>query len=190
VLVRAARQFLYHAHFDTGHAVASDVIYRTLIGRVLSRSPRLPCAPERRIVIPGHANLREFSAAHEPLVKAACGGAWQSYVLRSHWRMVLPLSRAHQRRTAASLVAALEQNQSPIIHLVRFPALTINHGVILFAVTASPDGFKFQAYDPNDPKAPVEVTFDRRTGSFSLPPKAYWAGGELKIIEIFRNWFM
>ena len=104
--------------------------------------------------------------------------------------MVLPISRAHQQRTSAALVAALEQNQAPIIHLVRFPALTINHGMILFAVASPPDALKFSAYDPNNPAAPVELTFNHQTGSFSLPPNAYWAGGELKVIEIFRNWLM
>ena len=190
VMVRAARQFLYHAGFDAGQAALRDEDYRTLIRQIISRNPRTPCAPERRIVMPGYASLREFSAARGRLLKEACGGAWRSYVLRSHWRMVLPISRAHQQRTAAALVAALEQNQAPIVHLVRFPALTINHGMILFAVASPPEAFKFSAYDPNNPAAPVELTFNHQTGSFSLPPNAYWAGGELKVIEIFRNWLM
>lgn len=190
VLVRAARQFLYHAYFDAGQAAVREADYRALIRRIMARNPRTPCAPERRILIPGYASLRAFSAARAGLLQAACGGAWQSYVLRSHWRMVFPISRAHQRRTAAALVAALAQNQAPIVHLVRFPELTINHGMILFAVASHPGGFKFSAYDPNDPSAPAELAFDRQTGGFSLPPNAYWAGGELKVIEIFRNWLM
>jgi len=190
VLVRAARQFLYHACFDAGQAAAHDDDYRKLIRQIISRNPRQPCAPERRIVMPGYASLREFSSARGRLLKEACGGAWQSYVLRSHWRMVLPISRAHQSRTAAALVAALEQNQSPIIHLVRFPALTMNHGMILFAVTSQPGAFKFSAYDPNNPNAPAELTYNHQTGGFFLPPNTYWAGGELKVIEIFRSWLM
>jgi len=190
VLARSARQFLYHARFDPAAPEADDATCRALIRQVVARNPRTPCAPDRRIVIPGYDSLYEFSTDREALLKDACGAAWQSYVLRSHWRMVLPLSRAHQARTAAGLVAALAQNRSPIIHLVKFPALTINHGVILFGVTPTPAGVTFSTYDPNQPQAPTELAYDRRTQTFSLPANAYWAGGQLKVIEIFRTWWM
>ncbi len=190
VLARTARQFLYHAHFAPERPAVDAATYRTLIRQVVARNPRKPCATDRQIIIPGYACLRDFSADREALLKAACGGAWQSYVLRSHWRMVLPLSRAHQIQTAAGLVAALTQRRSPIIHLVKFPALTINHGMILFDVTTTSKGQTFAAYDPNQPQAPTTLTFDSQTGIFSLPANAYWAGGALKVIEIFKNWWM
>lgn len=190
VLVRTARQFLYHARFEPNQAPVSDTIYRAKMAEIVARNPRQPCRPDRQIVIPGHASLREFSVAKERLLKETCGGAWQSYVLRSHWRMVLPISMAHQARTAASLADALENNRSPIIHLVQFPALTINHGMIVFGTSVSPQAFKFASYDPNHPQAPVELTFDRQSGTFSLPPNSYWAGGQLKVIEIYRSWLM
>ena len=103
--------------------------------------------------------------------------------------MIFPISRAHQARTAASLAAALQQNRPPIIHLVKFPALTINHGMILFAGAATGRGFEFQACDPNHPAAPVTVTYDRAARTFFLPANSYWAGGDLNLIEIYRNWF-
>jgi len=190
VLTRAARQFLYHARFVPEQQAADDETCRRLIGEVVARNPREPSAPEKQIIIPGHAGLRQFSAARPALLKAGCGGAWRSYVLRSHWRMVFPISRAHQARTAASLEAALQQNIPPIIHLVKFPALTINHSMILFAVTETGQGFAFQAYDPNNPQQPVPLAFDRKSSRFSLPPNHYWAGGELDIIEIYRSWLM
>jgi hypothetical protein len=88
------------------------------------------------------------------------------------------------------LDAALKQNVPPIIHLVKFPSLTINHSMILFAAAETSEGLAFQAYDPNHPAQPVRLSFDRRTSVFSLPPNRYWAGGELDIIEIYRNWLM
>ena len=190
VLARAARQFLFHARFAGEEAAVSEGCYRQLIRQVLARNPRIPCPAGRQIVIPGYASLRAFSAGREALLKAECGAAWQSYVLRSHWRMVLPISRAHQTRTAESLTRALAQSGSPIVHLVKFPALTINHGMILFAGRATPAGFTFAAYDPNQPQAPTELTFDRQTQNFFLPANAYWPGGELKVIEIFRSWLI
>ena len=190
VLTRAARQFLYHAQFAPHQDPVDETAYRSLIRQVIARNPRLPCPPENQIIIPGHGNLREFSARHAHLLKAECGAAWQSYVLRSHWRMIFPISRAHQARTAASLTAELERSGSPIVQLVKFPSLAINHGMILYAVTARPTALVFKAYDPNEPRAPVELTFDRRSQTFYLPPNAYWPGGELNIIEIFRSWLM
>jgi hypothetical protein len=190
VLVRAARQFLYHAHFDANQKIASDVIYRQLIREVVSRSPRTPCEPENQIVIPGFASLREFSAPRGKLLKAGCGGAWRSYFLRSHWRMIFPISRAHQNRTAQNLFEAIQNNFSPIIHLVQFPALTINHGMILFDAAETENKILFSAYDPNDPGKPVRLKFDCAAKTFSLPANSYWAGGGLNVIEIYRGWFL
>jgi hypothetical protein len=190
VLARMARQFLYHARFDAGQKVAGDETYRQLIREVVSRDPRTPCQAERQIVIPGYASLREFSQAHEPLLKAGCGGAWRSYFLRSHWRMIFPISRAHQARTAVGLSAAVKKNMSPIIHLVKFPALTINHGMILFGAEETGRGHEFQVYDPNNPKQPAQLTFDSASQTFFLPANPYWAGGKLNIIEIYRGWFL
>ncbi len=190
VLTRAARQFLFHARFDPGQGTAHEAAYRRLVREVVSRNPRNPCDAGNRIVVPGYASLREFSAAREALLKSECGGAWRSYILRSHWRMVLPISRAHQERTAVGLNAEIQKSISPIVHLVKFPSLTINHGMILFDVTETGKGWEFSAYDPNDPAQPARLDFDRSGKTFSLPPNRYWAGGKLNVIEICRGWWM
>ncbi|HEY3760600.1 MAG TPA: hypothetical protein VGN23_02530 [Verrucomicrobiae bacterium] len=185
VLTRVVRQFLYHARFDATQKPADDETYHRLIHSIVSKNPRIP---SDGIVIPGYSSLREFSVAKEQLLKAECGGAWRSYVLRSHWRMVFPISREHQKQTAAALLSHIKNNFSPIIHLVTFPALTINHGMILFDATETKDGIEFAAYDPNIPAQPSTVTFHRGTNQFTLPANPYWAGGPLNVIEIFRNW--
>jgi hypothetical protein len=190
VLTRSTRQFFYHARFDASQSPPDDPTCRRLIRAVVARSPRRPCPPEKQILIPGYANLREFSAARAPLLKAGCGGAWRSYVLRSHWRMVFPISRAHQAHTAASLRAALQGRLPPIVHLVKFPSLTINHSLILFAATDTAVGIDFQACDPNITARPATLSFNLATRTFSLPPNHYWAGGALDVIEIYRTWLM
>ncbi len=190
VLTRATRQFLYHARFEANRKIAGDEIYRRLIREVVSRNPRMPCEPENQIVIPGFAGLREFSAARENLLKAGCGGAWRSYFLRSHWRMIFPISRGHQKRTAQNLFAAIQKNLTPIVHLVKFPSLTINHGMILFDAAETEGGLEFSAYDPNNPEKPVRLKFDREAKRFFLPANSYWAGGGLNVIEIYRGWFL
>lgn len=191
VLARAVRQFLYHARFDPDLAsCAEEQTYRRGIREVISRSPRTPCARKDRVTFPGYAGLRDFSRAKEALLKSECGGAWRSYVLRSHWRMVFPISRAHQERTANSLLAEIRKGRPPIVHLVLFPKLTINHGMVLFEASEDANGARFQAYDPNDPEKPTRVAFDRGTRTFSLPANRYWAGGPLNVIEIYRGWLM
>lgn len=190
VLARTARQFLYHARFDPRQLSAEDEDYRSLIREVVSRNPRKSCPPADCVVLPGFAHLREFSAARERVLKAECGGAWRSYVLRSHWRMVFPISRAHQARTAALLEKEIRQGGSPIIHLVRFPQLTINHGMLLFNVSATDPGFVFEAYDPNDPARPTTLSYDATRRMFFLRPNPYWAGGQVNVIEIYRGWLL
>jgi len=190
VLIRAARQFLYHARFDADQSAADDATYRRLIREIVSRNPRAPCERGREVVIPGYDNLRQFSRAHAPLLKSGCGGAWRSYFLRSHWRMVFPIGRAHQMRTAEGLLSEIYRGGSPIVHLVRFPKLTINHGIVLFGADETQAGVCFQAYDPNDPEKPTQLSFDRTARIFSLPANHYWAGGRLDVIEIYRGWLM
>lgn len=185
VLVRAARQFLYHARFDPAQAALPAETCRALVRAVISRSPRRPSAPENRVLIPGHDRLRAFSQTHEPLLKAELGGAWRSYVLRSHWRMVFPISRRHQAATARQLTMAIDQGNVPIIHIVRFPQLTINHGLLLFSQAASSTGLQFQVYDPNVPQHPSELTYDPARQTFVFPPNQSWAGGRVDVIEIY-----
>jgi hypothetical protein len=185
VMTRSARQFLYHGQFEPGLLVADAQTYRRKIGEVVSRSPRWPSGEAERIVIPGYDCLRAFSEAQEPLLKAECGSAWESYMLRSHWRMVFPVWRGHQARVARQLVQSLRERSAPIVHLFRFPHVTINHGIVLFN-SAERDGcVEFEAYDPNIPDHPVTLSFNRASQTFSFPRNHYWAGGRLSVIEIY-----
>jgi hypothetical protein len=188
VLVRSCRQFLYHCQFDAGLPALDAPAYRGIIRKVVARSPRRPSPDTERIVVPGFDGLRRFSQAHETLLKAECGGAWESYVLRSHWRMTFPITRQHQERMARQLVAAFAEKPAPIVHLVRFPQLTINHGVVLFGFIETNDAIRFQAYDPNVPDHPAELTYNRVERTFYFPRNHYWPGGKLNVIEVYCGW--
>ena len=190
VLIRAARQFLYHARFDHATPPVPDDVCRRQIRAVLARNPRRPSPAGERIVIPGYAGLREMSVAREPLLKRECGGAWRSYVLRSHWHIVVPVSRSHQDRTARGLLESVRHDRAPIVHLLRFPSLAINHGMVIFDATPSETGVVFSAYDPNEPARPARLTYDRSRRTFSLPANRYWRGGDLNVFEIFRRWYL
>jgi hypothetical protein len=185
VMVRSARQFLYHARFEPAQPVADSSTYRALIRQVVARNPRRPGAEAERIVIPGYASLRAFSQAQTACLKAECGAAWQCYFLRSHWRMVFPVWRAHQEQVARQLRQVLRVRPAPIVHLFRFPRITINHGIVLFGATESDAEIRFDAYDPNIPDHPVPLVYDRAARTFSFPRNHYWAGGPVSVIEIY-----
>src|SRR4026208_1748047 len=66
VLVRAGRQFLYHARFEPGADAASDDVYRRLVRTVLARDPRRPPGPPARAGTPGVAGRAPGSAGRGP----------------------------------------------------------------------------------------------------------------------------
>ncbi len=185
VLVRSVRQFLFHATFEPARAEQDENSYRELVREVMRRSPRNVSEPEHRVILPGFSGLRDFSRRHGPLLRAVCGGAWQSYFLRSHWRMVFPISRSHQEDLAPRLLQAVRDHRTPAIHLVRFPQLTINHGVILFDAAEDEGEIRFDTYDPNLPERPSSLKYDRSARTFLLPRNCYWAGGRVDVFEIY-----
>jgi hypothetical protein len=188
VMARAARQFFLHARFEPRLPIAQPATYRRLIRLVLDRSPRRPVTEDKRIVIPGYAGLHDFSQAHEGLLKAEGGGAWQSYFQRGHWRVVLPFSRAHQERIAEQLRRAVRDHRVPVAHLVRFPSLAINHAVALFDVQESAEALRFSAYDPNSPTQPTTLSFNRARRTFTFPTAPYFVGGEVDVYEVYHAW--
>jgi len=188
VMVRSARQFLYHARFEPGRPAANPKELYRLVRQVVSRSPRRPCAEADKIVFAGFESLRAFSQAQTAVLQAACGGAWQSYFLRSHWRMILPVPRRHQERMATQIVESFGRLAAPIVHLFRFPRLSINHGILLFGCRESASEIRFQAYDPNQPEGPVELIYNRGDRTFYFPRAHYWAGGRVDVVETFCGW--
>jgi hypothetical protein len=187
VVVRSARQFLYHARFEPGLPKVEALSYLLLIRQVVNRNPRWPSKLADRVVIPGYACLRAFSQAHEGLLKTGCGGPWRSYFLRSHWRMVFPVWRSQQELVAKQLYQAVRQGSVPAAHLFCFPRITINHGILLFGLTESEWEFQFDGYDPNISDHPVKLIYDRASRTFRFPATRYWAGGALNVIQIFRG---
>jgi hypothetical protein len=186
VMVRSARQFLYHARFEPGQARVEAPAYRKIIRDVVGRSLRHRSLESERVVVPGYDGLRSFSQGHETLLKAECGSAWESYSLSTHWRMVFPIWGRHQERVARQLRRALHDGSLPLVHLFRFPRITINHGIALFSLTESAREIEFEAYDPNIPGHPVKLHYDLALRRFSFPRTHYFAGGAVSVMEIYR----
>jgi hypothetical protein len=190
VMARAARQFWQHARFEPSEPPTGPADYQRLVRQVCSRNPRLEASSAEPIVIPGYRNLNEFSRNHEALLKIETGKAWESYFQRGNWRMVFPFSRKHQDRTARRLALSLQSDQPAIVHVIRFPALTINHALLLFSVDSRQGELRFNAYDPNDPGKPIVVAFDHSSRRFYLDQNSYFAGGKVSIYEVYRGaWY-
>jgi hypothetical protein len=125
---------------------------------------------------PGFADLRAFSRAHEALLKELMGGFFATYFQRGNWRLVLPFLPSQQRATARELLGQIERGRPPIVHVVTFPRIDINHALLLFEAEETPLGLRFGAYDPNQPGHPVSLVFDRSRAGFLFPqtPLRWW----------------
>lgn len=189
VVARSAKQFFLHARFDPDLPPADDVTYRQKIRRVTRSSPRYGRCEDNRIVIPGYANLREFSREKEDLMKQESGGAWRSYWQRGHFRMILPFSRRHQERTAESLITSLETVGVTVVHLVQFPRLQINHAAVVFDAEKEDNKIRFDVYDPNVSEEPTFLIYDRFKRRFKFPPNTYFPGGYVNVLEVYSRFW-
>src|SRR5207253_9930497 len=132
-------------------------------------------------------SLREFSGAYEKLLKANLGGAWQSYVNKRHWRMIFPFTDNGIADEARHLATQVEKGRTPIVHVFRFPQLTINHALQLFHFEKTVDGMTFTTYDPNLPEGPSKLHYRKSETRFELPRNIYWAGGMVNVYETYTG---
>jgi hypothetical protein len=187
-MVRMVREFHHHAAFDPTLPKLSETEYRASIRQVIARNSLALSPPAERILFPGFANLHSLSEAHPTLLRNACGGAWRSYFQRGNWRMVLPFSRSGQSRTARVLDRALARGHLPILHVVDFPQLSLNHAVLIFGSRSDASGNRiFPAYDPNDSTRPIELRYDTASRQFHFPATAYFPGGNVNVYEVYRT---
>jgi hypothetical protein len=185
VLVRATRLFFDYAQFAPELPLTDAKTYRRLVRQIISRNPRRAALASERVVLPGYDGLRALSLAHEAVLKAECGAPWESYFLRSHWRMIFRVSGRFQEKMADKLRHSLSQRGLALVHLFRFPRITINHGIVLYRFAETEGIIEFMAYDPNLPEHPVTLVYEKQRRAFTFAPNIYWGGGVLSVMEIF-----
>jgi hypothetical protein len=189
VVSRSALQFFEHARFAPELPKADDETYSRLVHKVVETDPRVMLPDDEKIVLPGYGDLRSFSRDKEALIKDACGGAWQSYVQRGHWRMVFPFSRWQQRHVAQRLFEEVAHNQPAVVHLVRFPQLSINHAVLIYGARRIGNEIDFKTYDPNTPAAPTTIRYHPENGTFTMATNDYFAGGRIDLYQVYHGIF-
>lgn len=192
VVARMNRQFFDHAVFRPGEPRVPPEVLRARLREVMGRSRRTPSGtgPGERVEIPGFRDLRELSEAHGDWLRADGGAAFESYFQRGHWRMLFPFWPAQQVRVAERLVSDLADGRPRVLHLVRFPQLSINHAVLVHGVRPMAGGWEFSVADPNDPDQAQRLLFDAERREFRWPRVPYFPGGKVHAYEVYRNsWY-
>ena len=89
---------------------------------------------------------------------------------------------------AQRLLDSLRHHRPPVVHVVRFPQLSINHALLVFDATETAAEIRFAVYDPNNPLQPATLIFQRTERTFRFPASHYFAGGRVDVYEVYRNW--
>lgn len=167
VLARALRQFAQFVRFDPAASKLDHAGYVERVTQVAARAAYDPAPPPaERIVIPGYANLREFSREQETAVKQGLGGRWLTLFHWTNWRVVLPISDDHQERLALTIIDELRAGRLVQLLVSNFPKPELNHTVVVFESIPKKGAVDFVVWDPNNPDGPGIITFDQGAQGF------------------------
>lgn len=186
VLARAVLQFHQFARFEPKQPRVSRDDYHQIIRRIC----RIPVWSEsaKKVVVPGYANLHDFSVAYEGLLKEDLGNWLPTYFRVGNWRMMTGHPRGGQAAGARWLAESVEQKKPRAIYMSRFPWM--NHAVVIYAVQRRANGdLHFTVYDPNYPDAPSSVDYVASERSFTFPKRWYFPGGRVNVMRIFISPF-
>jgi len=97
VMVRAVTQFQRFARFEPSQPRLDAAAYAERVRQVAARPPwHEPLPADARVTIPGYASLHDFSREEEVAVKEGLGGKFWTVVHWTNWRVVFPMTDAHQ----------------------------------------------------------------------------------------------
>ncbi len=190
-MCRSVEQFHKFARFDPALPPSDDAALAALVRRITGRAPwREALPPERRIVVPGYADLRALSKARPLVMQRNIGGGWWATYLRpGNYRMFSfwwngPSQQARTRRTLEDVLA---RNDCFVAYLTSYPSLSINHCVLLYGCGPDQtDGtVRYRAYDPNHPDAPREMVYDTRLRQFSFQKDWDFVGGKVTVLQVY-----
>ncbi len=191
VLARSVRQFHAFARFDPDLPRLTANQYSERIRQVVGRAawePPLP--PDDRVLIPGYRNLHDFSRDQEPVIKASLGGRFWTWVHWTNWRVTVPVSGGHQERVAREIVAGLDQGRLVQLLVTNWPVPELNHTVVAYAYRAAETTVDFTVYDPNDPRSPWVVSFDRARRRFWATRMFEVRPGTIRAFRMYYSRFL
>jgi len=191
VLARGLRQFFRFARFDPAAPRVAPAEYVERVRAVATRAPWEPsAAAEERVVIPGYANLREFSRAQEAAVKEGLGGRFWTLVHWTNWRVTFPVTRGHQAAVAREVMDELDAGRLVQLLVTNWPKPELNHTVVAFAYRPGARGVEFVVWDPNDPAEPGVVTFDAEASRFRASHLYDTEPGLIRAFRMYYSWLL
>lgn len=176
-----ARQFFLHARFEPAQPPPTSERRIALVREVLGRKADTASAEDRRVVIPGYANLNEFSRLQGHLLRAE---SWLGCPCQGRAPMVMKAlggSDAQKNAAASSLAGSLAANRPVLVRLYRHHALKYDRSLLLFRAQEQDGEVRFQAYDPAAPRQPVQLSFNRASREFALSDDAAASGPALAV---------
>jgi hypothetical protein len=187
VMARGLRQFFAFARFEPSAPRLDRGAYAERVRQVVARAPWEPASPpDGRVVIPGYADLRDFSRGEEEAVKAGLGPRFWTWVHWTNWRVVFPVSEDHQAGVAREIMEEVRIGRLVQLLVTNWPKPELNHTVVAYAFQDEPGSIAFAVWDPNDPAAPGRLTFDRARRRF-VATRIY--ATEPGIIRVFRMYY-
>jgi hypothetical protein len=191
VLARGLRQFFAFARFDPAAPRLSPSAYAARVQAIAARPPwQPPPAADDRVVIPGYANLREFSRAEEAAVKEGLGGRFWTLVHWTNWRVTFPVTRGHQAGVAREVTDELDAGRLVQLLVTNWPKPELNHTVVAYAYRAMPDGVEFSVWDPNDPAEAGVVRFDAGRRRFWATRLYDTEPGVIRAFRMYYSWLL
>jgi hypothetical protein len=191
VLARALRQFYGFARFDPAAPRLTHAEYVERVRALAAHAPWEPPAPaDARVVIPGYANLRDFSRAQETAVKEGLGGRFWTLVHWTNWRVTFPVTGGHQATVAREVMDELDAGHLVQLLVTNWPKPELNHTVVAFAYRPGAQGVEFVVWDPNDPAEPGIMTFDSEASRFRASRIYDTEPGPIRAFRMYYSWLL
>ena len=188
VLARGVRQFFQYARFDPEAPRVSHADYVARVSAIAARRPWEPALPSsERIVIPGYAHLRAFSAGEESAVKEGLGSPVGTWLHWTNWRVTLPVSMAHQAEVAEAVARELAHGRLVQLLVTNWPIPELNHTVVAYGFDDRADRVDFKIWDPNETETPGIVTFDRLAQRFWATDVYATQPGPIRVFRMYHT---
>lgn len=191
VLARSVRQFFAGARFVPSAPKLDAGAYAARVRKIVARPAWAPAlTADDRVVIPGYANLRDFSRGEERAVKAGLGGRFWTLVHWTNWRITFPVTAGHQAGVADEVQDELQAGRLVQLLVTNWPKPELNHTVVAFGFRDGPGGIEFSVWDPNDPSAPGVIAFDRTSGRFHATRLHDTEPGRIRVFRMYYSWLL
>jgi hypothetical protein len=191
VLARGVRQFFLFARFDPTAPRLTPTAYAERVREVAAHSPwDAPLPLEARVVIPGYANLRDFSRAEEAAVKEGLGGRFWTVMHWTNWRVTFPVTRGQQTRVAEEVVDELDHGRLVQLLVTNLPKWELNHTVVAYGYRRTGPAVELTVWDPNNPDGPGTITFDTAERQFWATNVYDTEPGPIRVFRMYYSWFL